>query len=422
MVDTSRNKDSTVKKEVSLRSKRKIDHYIGIFLANLFELVAFAAGQIFRRNHKDVPFDRVLVMKFSGMGSLAVSYPSILELKKTRPEVRIVFWGTKQTTTLARELGVFSEIVELEDSSFTSAFFSLIKNLIRILRFRPQWAFDLEVYSKLSSVLCLWTLALNRVGFISDTTRFRKYLHTHLMYFNRFRYVGDLYDGMFSMVLPPVREVRRRHDLSGELGIFIEDAGQTRGQVVININTGELFPLRRWPLEKFRQLVEKMLDEYGHDILLTGSPGERDFVEEFRLGLNHCGARRVRNLAGVLSLREMMGLLKGCRLFITNDSGPMHLAVLMDAPVVALFGPTHPAHFLPAGKLNAVACYHDYICSPCVHVIDSEYLPCRQTAPCMSSIEVPEVYAAVKRLLEASGSGGSKRAGTVVSIKAYERE
>ncbi|MDP2688749.1 MAG: glycosyltransferase family 9 protein, partial [Deltaproteobacteria bacterium] len=214
----------------------------------------------------------------------------------------------------------------------------------------------------------------------------------------------------------------RKRDYAAELGIEARDDGKARSRVVVNINTGELFPLRRWPLEKFARLMERMLDESGFEILLTGSGGEHELVEELRKRISHPGSGRVKNMAGALTLKDTMRLLRDCRLFITNDSGPMHLAVLMGTPVVALFGPTHPAHFLPPERENIAVLYHDYICSPCVHVIDPEYLPCKGDAPCMSSIDVAEVYEAAKRLLEAPGAAEPKRSEVMASMKAYDRE
>jgi len=381
---------------LSLRFKRKVDHYLGKTLAAFFEVLAFCVGLILRREHSGVPVERAVVMKFSGMGSLACAYPAVAALREAHPGARILFWGTCQTSCLAAELGVFSEIIELDDRTLLSSGYSLVKNLLRIWAFRPQWAFDLETYSKLSSVLCLLTLATNRVGFISETTGFRKYLHTHLVFFNRFQYAGDLYAGMVSdspgiLDGPPAAAPPPR----GVPGITAD--GSVGEMIMININTGELSALRLWPEEKFRSLIERLLDAYPNTIGLIGSEDERERVEALINRLGN-GKGRVVNLAGRLSLRELMEHLGGCALFITNDSGPMHLAVLMGAPLVALFGPTHPVHFLPRGR-GVEFIYKDYICSPCVHVLDEDWLPCGGSAPCMDSINVDDVCAVVSRAL-----------------------
>ena len=100
-----------------------------------------------------------------------------------------------------------------------------------------------------------------------------------------------------------------------------------------------------------------------------------------------------------------MRLMKHAKLLITNDSGPMHIAVLLSTPMVALFGPTHPYHFLPYDRKSIVFLYKNYICSPCVHVL--EELPCSEEAPCMDAIGVDEVYEAIWQAI-----GVSKRSNT----------
>ncbi|MBE7414941.1 MAG: glycosyltransferase family 9 protein [Deltaproteobacteria bacterium] len=387
---------------LSLKFKRKIDHYLGFALAMSFEALAFCVGNILRRDHRNIPVERAVVMKFSGMGSLACAYPALAALKETYPGSQFIFWGTGQTNQLARELGIFSEILELDDRTLATSLYSLAKNLIRIWRFRPNWTFDLETYSKLSSVLCLLTAARNRAGFVSDTTRFRKRLHTHLVYFNRFRYAGELYFRMFSET---VGLPEKTSSGGGECkGLRIEGSRDADGMVLVNINTGELFAPRRWPEEKFKALVLKLLDAYPNRIGFIGSRSERQVVEGFIERLENPRKDAVVNLAGKLTLRELMGYLKNAALFITNDSGPLHLAVLMKTPTIALFGPTHPRHFLPAGG-SAEPVYNDFICSPCVHVLDEELLPCGKKAPCMDSIGVEEVFSAASRIL-----GGAKDA------------
>jgi len=391
-------------RHISIRSKQKFDLYVGTLLALFFEFMAFVTGLVLRRNHKNVPFERILIMKFQGIGSLACAYPSILLLKNTFPATKFIFWGSKQTVSLARELNVFHSILELEESSYFASCLSLIRSLRVIWRFRPQWVFDLEIYSKLSSVLSLLTLGMNRVGFVSGTTRFRKHLHTHLYYFNKMHYVGDLYKSMLLGEVP--HEVKSNMDgftVAAEYSNYAKglnisaSLNDSRRPVIININSGELSSQRKWPPESFSAIINKLLDDYKFEIILTGNADESAMIDNLLAGLSNHGAGRVKNAAGLLTLRELLELLANGRLLLTNDSGPLHLAVLMGTPVVALFGPTHPLHILPERNEKIVAIYHNFICSPCIHVIDS--LPCNGLAPCMRSISVDEVYEKINSIL-----------------------
>jgi ADP-heptose:LPS heptosyltransferase len=405
----------------TLKSKITFDQYVGGFLAAFFDLMASGVGRLLRRSHKDVPFERLLIMKFKGMGSLACAYPAILCVKKRHPHAEIVFWGSKQTVALAKELNVFSSFIELQDESYLGALTSLIRNLISIWKYRPQWTFDLEVYSNLSSVLSLFTLSTNRVGFIKGSTRFRKHLYTHLHYFNTMQYLGDLYRSMLLEYGGREQEkgTETNLDFAEEMGIQAHGEENAR-PIIMNINSGELASERRWPIEKFRELIERMLDDYPYDIVLTGTTEEKGLIDALVGQLREPAGKRVRNAGGLLSLRDLLTLFKNCRLVITNDSGPLHLAVLMGTPIIALFGPTHPGHILPAGEKSIVPLYHNYLCSPCIHVMDA--LPCDGTAPCMQSIEVDEVYSAVRKVLDNPQRANDATCRMISGSKVYERE
>ena len=406
---------------LTIKSKIKFDRHVGSFLAVCFELLASGVGRLLRRNHKDIPFERLLIMKFKGMGSLACAYPAILCVKKSHPNAEIIFWGSKQTIALARELNVFSSFIELQDASYIGTFISLTRNLTSIWGYRPQWTFDLEVYSNLASVLGLFTLSINRVGLIEGSTRFRKHLYTHLHYFNTMHYLGDLYTSMFIEYGGPAQRkgTGMSLDYSEEMGINTHGEENVKS-IIININSGELSSQRRWPLEKFRALIEKIFDNYPYEIVLTGTMEETELLNELVRQLREPNRKRIRNAGGLLSLRDLMSLFKKGSLVITNDSGPLHLAVLMGSSIIALFGPTHPRHILPTGKNNIIPVYHNYICSPCIHIIDS--LPCDGTAPCMQSIEVDEVYSAIMNIFDNPHSANDTKHQIISSSKIYERK
>jgi heptosyltransferase-2 len=121
--------------------------------------------------------------------------------------------------------------------------------------------------------------------------------------------------------------------------------------------------------------------------LASGGAGEAGLCAE----LAQRGGGRVVNLAGKTSLRQMMALLKLCRVLLTNDSGPMHVAAALDTPVVVPFGSTSPALTAPGltGDPRHRLLEAGAACAPCF----------RRTCPidfrCMTGITVDEVVAAV---------------------------
>src|SRR5205807_10107155 len=115
--------------------------------------------------------------------------------------------------------------------------------------------------------------------------------------------------------------------------------------VLVNINSGEMAPRRRWPVAYFRNVVEQLLLRPGVRCLLIGGPQDRQTVAAFQSSLSR--PDKVINLAGRTSLKELVALMQLADLYLGNDSGPLHLAVCSVLPVLALFGPESPEVYGP---------------------------------------------------------------------------
>jgi len=129
---------------------------------------------------------------------------------------------------------------------------------------------------------------------------------------------------------------------------------------VVGLHPGARWPGKRWPEERFIQLGQRLREERRAQILVFGGAGEEDLGARVAQGLEPDAP-----MALNLTLRQLMALISGCALFITNDSGPMHMATALEVPVVAIFGPTQPSlGFWPLGAEDAVLTAQ-LTCSPC---------------------------------------------------------
>jgi 3-deoxy-D-manno-octulosonic-acid transferase/heptosyltransferase-1 len=153
----------------------------------------------------------------------------------------------------------------------------------------------------------------------------------------------------------------------------------------VAVNPVAFWATKCWDEGKFAALADRIHEELGIGIVLTGSqsmPLER-ICRMMRTGAV--------NLGGRTTLRELACLYRGANLLITTDSGPMHLAAAVGTPVVALFGPTDPALTGPYGPGHRII-RKKLSCSPCLRK--------RCKAPrCMTDISVDEVFTAVKVML-----------------------
>jgi heptosyltransferase-2 len=166
--------------------------------------------------------------------------------------------------------------------------------------------------------------------------------------------------------------------------------------VWIGINPSAAYgPAKCWPIDRFAEVIRRLTDSIGNCIWLSfGAQADSHTAEQLAALANGS----IVNLAGKTSLRQLMALLKICRVLLTNDSGPMHVAAALGTPVVAPFGSTS-AHLTAPGQPG----------DPRHHLLTSN-VPCspcfRRTCPidfrCMTSITVDQVLAAMLSILNHS--------------------
>ncbi len=191
---------------MDLDRKRALDYWVGRPLLACLDVAAKCLGAVMHRVHATEPVRNALFVKFQGIGSLMIAKPALAGFRRAYPGARCIFLGTPALALLAEQMPEFDLILVLDDRTLLTMLHSCVTALIRIWRMRIDWAFDLEVYSRLSSALVTLTCARNRVGFALEELRARR-AHTHLIYFNRYGYIGEAYARMIGQMLPQRREI-----------------------------------------------------------------------------------------------------------------------------------------------------------------------------------------------------------------------
>jgi heptosyltransferase II len=132
---------------------------------------------------------------------------------------------------------------------------------------------------------------------------------------------------------------------------------------VIGVSPGAAYgTAKRWLPERFAEAAGTLATARGASIALFGSKGERELCGEVAQLLN---GHQVINYAGQTTLAQFIDLASGCELFLTNDSGSMHIASALGVPTVAIFGATDDSTTGPTGP-NARVVRHPVDCSPCL--------------------------------------------------------
>jgi heptosyltransferase-2 len=170
---------------------------------------------------------------------------------------------------------------------------------------------------------------------------------------------------------------------------ILETHGVVMGKnKIVGINPGAAFGSAKcWLPDRFQGVTRRLLEDPNVVVVYFGDPAGaplvNDICKEF--------PERVINLAGRTTLRELLALIKLCTVFLTNDSGPMHIAAALKVPLVAIFGSTSDVKTGPYGGGKVI---HKRVeCSPCYKRV------CPIDFRCMKRIEVDEVYEALRERL-----------------------
>lgn len=186
--------------------------------------------------------------------------------------------------------------------------------------------------------------------------------------------------------LPVCDEIRLRRD----------PAPASNGKRVIGVSPGAAYgTAKRWLPERFAEAAGELAKARGASIALFGSKSERELCEQvaglLKKGqLNGCP---VVNYAGETTLAQFIELAETCELFLTNDSGAMHIAAALGVPTVAIFGATDDTTTGPTGS-NACVVRHPVHCSPCL------LRECPIDHRCMTGVSAERVVREALKLLE----------------------
>ena len=165
---------------------------------------------------------------------------------------------------------------------------------------------------------------------------------------------------------------------------------------LIGINPGSTYgSAKRWLPERFAEAMDRVVEQFGGRVVIVGATGEE--------ALGQAIAEKMRSkpvvLSGRTSIRELMTVIKRCRLFVTNDTGPMHIAAAFGVPVVAVFGPTDFRTTSPFGETHQIV-REPVECSPCL------LRECPIDHRCMTRVTVEQVYQAAAEQLQMQKAKG----------------
>lgn len=358
----------------------------------------------------------VLVLRLDRIGDLLMSLPALSDLRAGLPAARIRLAVGRWSAEIAKSAPVDEVLLWSAPwagrPSEGAASFAALWAAARALRGAPpDLALDLQ--GDVRAALLMWASgARRRVGYANTGGR---YLLTDVVPLdetvswveqNR-RAVGVALAGPpgSSRIDPLGAEDRARAErLLGELGL----AGR-RPLVAIHPSGGRA--VKQWPLERWAEVAARLQRELQATLLVSGSAADAPLAAALSRGL----PEQPLDLTGRLSVRETLALIERLDLFLSPDTGPMHMACAVGTPSVSVFGPSDPARYFSGGS-GASGSRHVVVraelwCAPCNLIRRPPRECARAAAPeCLERVTAEAVFREAERLLRETG-GFARRSG-----------
>jgi ADP-heptose:LPS heptosyltransferase len=384
---------------VQLPANRKLDKYIGYCLIAILVPVTRLLGILMRRNHRlQQPPQHLLFIKLLGLGSLVVATGPIQAMRQQFPNTRFILLTDTNIASGIEPFQVFDEIWPVDTSSLSVTISTSLHFIARSWRLKKLWVADLEVYSKLTTVYSLLTMAKNRFGFHLRPVFFRKYLNTHNIPFQQSTCLEDNYEHMARVITGAEALPATERDQP------VRQEEWQKQYIVLNNTCSSLAPVRKLPDETFAAICTWILTQTHFRVAFLGAPADKNGIDQFidQHLPAHKQKGRISNIAGALDFEAYYGFIadKGICM-VTIDSGPLHIARKLGLPTVSIWGPTNPASYLkiPAGQEKRhLFLYNKVGCSPCVH--HHEQLPCGGNNFCMKEISAESIIEKISGLLD----------------------
>jgi len=367
---------------------------MGNTLAGLFSLPLRAhhaiSGQLDGK-HEGQPVKNILLMKMWGIGNITILLPILKKIKERHRDARIYFFTLDSNKGLLEGSPFISQVFYFP---LTSNFFDLAFNVFKYLSIFKKSGIDLllnfEQCNRFSIIFSYLTGAGRRIGFeiakcsynslYTDTIKNDPALHVSRNFVNLAEKAGIAIGGYG--YIPPSTDPHSKENVKRILTGFELEGKKI---VALHVGSGENFTGKRWKNTNFARLADKLIERYGVSIVYTGTEKEKGLIKNTISKMKY----KAFDFCGYFSLKELVEFLRHCHLFISNDTGPLHIAVSLGINTVGLYGPMNPHQYCSLNK-NSVSLYKSIGCNPCLTDSNNKTSLCRNPK-CLDGITAEEV-------------------------------
>ena len=399
---------------------RQADRWLGVPVCLALTAVRRLLDYFDRAAGREPP-RRILFVKLVEQGSSVLACSAIRRAIELVGRENVYFLVFEENRFILDAMGLLpsENVIAIRTDGLIRAAVEALQVIRRIRALEIDTAIDLEFFARSSAALSFLSGARYRVGFqafggegpyrgdlLTHRLRFNPYLHTSQTFCMLVEALTIEGERLPTFDLEPVAA----EDLPPPFCSLPEEVAQARALleeaspdghfqplILLNANCSDLLPLRRWPIERYTELAQRLIHRYPEvRVAMTGRPDESLAVAKL---VAQVASDRCFNLAGRTTLRQLLVIYGLAEVLVTNDSGPAHFAALTPIDVVTLFGPENPRLFAARTARNHVF-WAGIACSPCVSALNGRTSPCKDNV-CMQRIDVDRVFEEVCRIYEA---------------------
>jgi len=323
---------------------------------------------------------KILIILPNWLGDAIMATPAIEALSSKYPDAKLTFIGSMVSIEALKYHPQCENAIIDTTKKSTSRVLATYKLAKELGTFDLAISFRNQLHS---SLLLYWCDATRKVA--------RKKWHSSLLLSDTAKPALNIH---LVQQYVQISEVLMESNVgeTGDLKLYIEAKKKTKK--LLGINPGATYgSAKRWYPERFAAVASEYANTY--DIIIFGGPNEVESAQEIENTLRRSfGVHNITNLAGKTDIKELIATIASINLFITNDSGPMHVAAAYQIPTVSIFGPTKHTETSQWHNEKSQIVRHPMSCSPCM----KRECPL-QHHECMTSIEPQEVIEAVEELV-----------------------
>ncbi len=364
--------------------------------------VGLAIGRVLIRPGRREPPPsphRIILIKGGALGDVIMTTPLVRAIRRAWPRADITYLVGRWSAPVLANNPHLDHVVVVDDEVFFRRRWPDVWRLAQQVR-RERFDLGFILDRHYTAGLFGWLAAVTyRVGFNRASEGFA---HHRAVDVSATRYDGEYYLDLLRSLGQPAElgQLELFPDLTDEAVASQRWSRQGLDQSpVIGLvaaggqNPGHTGTFKRWPADHYRQLLELLHARFHQARLaLFGGPEDVDFNED----LIRASSEPIVNLAGSTVLQSA-AMMRRCRLFITHDSGPMHMAAAVGLPVIAIFGPTDPQRLAPPGPRHTVL-FRPHEVGALSYSLKGVIPPdLPQSLPCLTAIQPADVIDVIQR-------------------------